>query len=125
MAEIRYFRIVGQIVYNPHIIPYERFSPHEKLAIRVLELFDAEDTDDDRREMMDHWINFLYWRDLYPKEAIDDLHGLQTPAELVRATISLANQRIDDLMLQFPELGIHPENVVRQLIPSLEELLSE
>ena len=95
------------------------------VGLRLLDLFRAEPTDEDRREMMDCYIDFLYWRDLYPHEEISDLHDLKTPAELVWATVSLANRRIDDLMEMFPDLHGHPEpgKLVRKLIPSLEAFL--
>ena len=75
--------------------------------------------------MMYQWINFLYWRDLYPKEEIEDLHDLRTPAELVWATVSLANPRIDELMAMFPDLNDHQEpwQLIKKLIPSLEAFL--
>lgn len=97
----------------------------ETVGLRLLDLFRAVPTDEVRLEMMDHWINFLYWYDLYPKDDIDDLHDLRTPDELVWATVSLANSRIDDLMAMFPELDGHPEpqQLVRKLIPDLETFL--
>ena len=75
--------------------------------------------------MMDRYIDFLYFRDLYPPEEISGLHDFKTPAELVWATVSLANRRIDDLMEMFPGLYRHPEpeKLVKKLIPSLEEFL--
>ena len=97
----------------------------ETVGLRLLDLFRAEPTDKGRREMMYQWINFLYWRDLYPKKEIEDLHDLRTPAELVWATVSLANPRIDDLMAMFPDLNGHhePWQLVKKLIPSLETFL--
>ena len=75
--------------------------------------------------MMGCYIDFLYWRDLYPEEDISDLHDFRTPPELVWATVSLANSRIDDLMAMFPDLHGHqePEKLVKKLIPSLAAFL--
>ena len=95
------------------------------VGLRLLKLFEAEPAEEDRREMMDCYIDFLYWRDLYPRDDISELHDCRTPAELVWATVSLANRRIDDLMAMFPDLHGHPEpdQLVKKLIPSLEAFL--
>ena len=106
-------------------IPFWVGDSCETVGRRLIDLFKAEPTNEDRREMMDLYIDFLYYRDLYPHEEINDLHYLRTPAELVWATVSFANRRIDDLMAMFPGLYNHPEpeRLIEKLIPDLETFL--